>query len=742
VSQSNTMHVDYWLTDDDIQKSAAAEFAPGITDPKDLGEATMLQPGALVPWVVQRHIARRAGPHHDIRLGKDKMLSFATKKDLPKPGEKITVFQQPLHSEAYSKFQGRIPLGYGAGRVHRTDLGEVLISEATPKKVKFTIAHKKNPEDFTLVRLGAKTGKKPAWYLFNTTETKPVSYKKVHYKKVPAEQVDKLFDPSYVMSAKIDGAAAFLRLMKDHVQVLSYRARKGTGEPIIHTHRMGLAGKKFDIPKHLQGKTLRGEIYGEREGKAIPAAELGGILNAAVAKSLREQERKKIKMRMALFGVQEEDKGVEAHNLPWEQKKMVVDDALRHLPKSVFTQPPYATDAKSKKRLWEDVVTGKLPVTREGVVGFPEMGGKPVKVKQMEEGDVFIRDIFPGEGKYEGVGAGGFRYSLTPEGPIVGKVGTGFSDDERKKMWTNPEDYIGRTARVSSQEQFPSGAWRAPSYIARHEDYPLAKAAQALKTSMRKWANKRVLEKTGALDPQMLKYLLLGTGITADVALNKWLGNRVGRQLERTPGTYRPYIPRVYTRMGLDPSFTTVAVPGLGNAAFVPPREGKKFMGQMQQLGLVDNAQAKRAVRQGMILYDPQYLKPGMIAHEAGHAKIHGRPWYSPSRFVQGPLRSAASVAGLAKTMPGIFVGMKTGSPILGALTGMASGAVTNLPTWINELQASQLANKYITESIPKGRKPEEQKRLLRRAYATYLLPGIVLPALFGAGAAMMGRRK
>jgi hypothetical protein len=39
-------------------------------------------------------------------------------------------------------------------------------------------------------------------------------------------------------------------------------------------------------------------------------------------------------------------------------------------------------------------------------------------------------------------------------------------------MWNDPEAFVGRVARIHSQEQFPSGAWRAPALIALHEDYP------------------------------------------------------------------------------------------------------------------------------------------------------------------------------------------------------------------------------------------------------------------------------
>jgi hypothetical protein len=90
----------------------------------------------------------------------------------------------------------------------------------------------------------------------------------------------------------------------------------------------------------------------------------------------------------------------------------------------------------------------------------------------MQEHDVYVREITPGRNKYKDIGAGAFRYSLTPNGPIVGKVGTGLSDELRKAMNANPEEFLKRVARIKTQGQFlASGAYRAPALIALHESH-------------------------------------------------------------------------------------------------------------------------------------------------------------------------------------------------------------------------------------------------------------------------------
>ena len=454
---------------------------------RSFGNAKYLRKGDPdVRFVVQQHDARRAGKHYDYRLHgypEDKTFSFATKKEMPKPGERpIMLFQQPLHRGAYSEFEGTLPSGYGAGEVKTHSKGSILILEATPTKIKFVLSDKRYPEEFTMVRhSGAPSNPKTtrekrtqggSWLLFNTTPNKPPEHNKVKYKAIPADKIDKLMNPDYVMSEKIDGAMNLLDVVKDHVDVLSYRRRADTGGPIVHTHRLGLGGNKIDLPPHLRDATLIGETWGERNGKAIPVSELGGILNSSVSKSLKKQKEEGIKMRMALFGV-DSFKGKKLFpEQSIEEQRKLIQEYLKYLPKDIFHEPEYAHTQADKKQMWSDISSKKNKRTSEGVVAFPTKGGVPSKVKLFPENDVYIREVFPGLGKYKGKGAGGFKYSLSPEGPVVGEVGTGFTDDDRFDMIDNPDAWIGRMARISAQEQHPSGAYRVPSFIARHEDYP------------------------------------------------------------------------------------------------------------------------------------------------------------------------------------------------------------------------------------------------------------------------------
>jgi hypothetical protein len=448
----------------------------GVRDPLDNGSPTDLTVGDIVPWVRQRHEARKAGLHQDVRLGRNKMMSWATRKELPQPGQKSALFPSGLHDQSYMHFQGQIGRGYGRGKVSTLDKGEVQILKATPGNIKFATAHTGEPEIFNMVKIKGKDGK-DFWLTSNQTPTETIPGEKVHYTKIPAEKIDKLMDPNYIMSAKIDGAAAFARMMKNHVDVLSYRT-SATGKPIVHTQRMQLPDE-VKIPKELQNRMFRGEIYGEQGGKTIPAAKLGGLLNSTLANSIRRQQNDKIKLKMALFGASDPSSPESWATRPREEVRAEVLAALQHLPKGIFTEPPYAYSPGEKQKLWKAIRGGTHPLTSEGVIGFPTAGGTPAKVVTENPYDVVIRSIFPAETQ-SGKRAGGFGYSLPGKKDEVGRVGSGFTHDILRDMLKNQSKYIGRTAVVNAKEQFPSGALRAPSYRNLHEDISKVAADSAL----------------------------------------------------------------------------------------------------------------------------------------------------------------------------------------------------------------------------------------------------------------------
>jgi len=444
-----------------------------------MGDFSRFREGDTLDLVVQEHRADRAGKHFDVRIGtKDTgLLSWATRKGIPGPSGKVALFQQPVHRHEYGQFEGEIASGYGKGTVRKHDSGKLLVTKVDKGSIHLTRSDKRFPERFVLAK---PRGDNKRWLLINSTPTEKVPYDKIRYRSVAPKDAKKVLDnlqPGSSVQAKIDGAAALTKLLKGRAEVVSYRVSKETGRPIVHTERMFKGRPTISIPKKYVGSVLRGELYGTKGGKVIPPQELGGILNSSVDKSIRQQVERGVELKKSLFDIQQV--GAESTRaMDYQSRSKVLEDIIRHLPEDRFELSEGVLTPKDANALLKKVLSGKHPLTREGVVIHPPMG-KPTKIKAQQEHDVYVTGTFPGKGRLRD-SVGGVTFSTSPGGKTVGKIGTGFSDALRSELARSPSEYIGRIARVRSQERLPSGALRAPSLIALHEDYPMKKSAHLL----------------------------------------------------------------------------------------------------------------------------------------------------------------------------------------------------------------------------------------------------------------------
>jgi hypothetical protein len=430
---------------------------------KHAGNLRLLTPGQQLKWVIQRHNARRAGLHGDLRFGSPEvggLYSWAIPKNRfpTKPGESVLALRQPIHRYEYGDFEGTIESGRGAGDVAIQDSGKVVITDAGPDRIRFALLHTRNPQEYALLRKKDNT-----WFLVNTTSGTggdATKYGKVKYKAT--DDPEPYYREGVTASPKIDGAAVLLRLLKNRADVSSIRPSV-KGGPIKHTWRVG-GLDRLHIPRNLQGSVFRAELYGRRNGDVLSAAELGGLLNTATDKSIDEQRKRGVRLLLALYGAAE-------LGTPVPKDRPGLRKLFRQVELATggIAHPLQEADTPDKARLLtQQIAEGKHPLTREGVVFF-EADNRPVKYVPQHEHDVYIREIFPAETKDGSVRAGGFAYSLDPDGPVVGEVGSGFIRTDSEDMWKNPQEWVGRKARIRSRQQHPSGAYQSPVFIARHE---------------------------------------------------------------------------------------------------------------------------------------------------------------------------------------------------------------------------------------------------------------------------------
>jgi hypothetical protein len=407
---------------------------------------------------IHYHEALKAGPHYDIRLV-DPMSNIAhswAARYLPtNPGDKTLAVRQPDHTEQYTHFEGVLAGGYGAGKVSIHHQGPVEVLHADPGNIRFNEYLGTRTSRYTLVQTGGNN-----WLFYNhtpTTQNHPhIPQSKPSFKSMTIAAINPLNDQEAI-GAKIDGAANIIDLRGKHgVDLYSYRPSKKGSELIDHTYR--LQSYKIPVPQNLANTTLMGEVYAfdPETGRALPSQDTTGALVSNVWKS---------RTKVPGFGIATYDviryKGKPFQDQPYRAKLQVLNQIAQRIPQ--LPTAPIAFTPEEKRRLLGQVSSKNHPLTEEGFVIYDLNKSLPTKAKFKTDYDVYIRSIHPGAGK-NSLRTGRIMYSYTPDGPIIGRVGGGFSDEIRQDMYDHPNKYIGIPIRVFSMGKTPGGALRVPQF--------------------------------------------------------------------------------------------------------------------------------------------------------------------------------------------------------------------------------------------------------------------------------------
>lgn len=270
-----------------------------------------------------------------------------------------------------------------------------------------------------------------------------------------------------VWSVKIDGAHTVTHMQRGKTPLLySHRISKKTNSPIPYTQKL----------PHIKSKSgynalVRSETYATNKGLAVHPDIVSALLTRTVDNSLALQKEMGIKTKSALIDV-DEFEGKDMRNAPYKDKLEVMKKIVQSNPD--FTMPDIATKAKEKKSLLKNMLAGKHPQSKEGLVvhNYNDRNSPFAKAKIVNDHDVYVRGIFEETGTKEGrkAMAGGFVYSWDPDGKIMGRVGTGFNHKEKEDMLNNPNKYIGRVAKVRALDLSKNNILVKPSFDGWHVD--------------------------------------------------------------------------------------------------------------------------------------------------------------------------------------------------------------------------------------------------------------------------------
>ena len=224
---------------------------------------------------------------------------------------------------------------------------------------------------------------------------------------------------------------------------------------------------------------------------------------------------------------------------------------------------------------------------------------------------------------------------------------------------------------------------------------------------------------------------ILGSVLASHIA-----HKRLEAQLESTPKVSGGLsgVRKILESQGLPNNFVVGRAPGLRNAIFSgasSPSVIEAISRYSPDLsGKLTQSDKENASRSGMILFDPDYARAGVIAHEGGHAKIHANGGLSGIN--QKYLRPTGQVVSAFSPLFGSAAGYVSASPVIGGLVGGLSGALGSIPTIVNEAQATQHAKEYLDKSNHRMNTKENSNKALSHAYFSYLTPAII-SALGGA---------
>lgn len=430
-----------------------AMFAPGLPDKGKYDPIDKMK--GLTRMVIQKHQATQ--DHYDYRIQQDDIAHSWAAKYLPKDKKKLMLFRQPSHTAEYMDFEGTISEGYGAGKVKKIYDQVIDIVNSSEDKINFVL-----PEgEFAMIKM---QGKNPNWLLVEKNPVINAVNSKPKYKEVLPDEID-LEDENTVLEPKIDGAHNIFELHSDNInRIYSYKDKKGDDIAIDHTHQVPIL-RDAVVPKELDGTLLRGEIFAkDLEGNILPSTSIAGLLNANPIKSrLKQKEIGFLEPR--IFDIVSY-KGDNVEDDGYRDKLKMLKNIEKIVPEMKMSEVAYSPG--EKKKMFDKIKNDQHPDTREGIILWDLNKSKPIRAKFKDNYEVYIRKIFKAESKSGKDFAGGFEFSWTPRGKVVGRIGTGFTAALRKDMWENPNEYVGRIARVKSQEKYESGALRAPSFYDFH----------------------------------------------------------------------------------------------------------------------------------------------------------------------------------------------------------------------------------------------------------------------------------
>jgi ATP-dependent DNA ligase len=258
----------------------------------------------------------------------------------------------------------------------------------------------------------------------------------------------------YFLEPKHDGMRCIVERTEDGLEIYSRTGKSQLGKcPALEKQLMALP-----VGTVLDGELVFIDHWEIVQGEQVPIVDFNKtmrIMGSGVDKAVLRQLEYGQPIELIVFDVPLEG---------FDQTDRTVALFQLSLP-SVHRNPVYTENfADVHQELMDVGIEGSILKHKHGMY---ERGGRPrntwYKFKKVSTYDVVVMGTYEGEGKHEGR-LGGFIYGAFDNDELVeiGRVGGGFSDEQREYYWTNKP--FGATIEVKANELVGSGEVRTPRH--------------------------------------------------------------------------------------------------------------------------------------------------------------------------------------------------------------------------------------------------------------------------------------
>lgn len=255
----------------------------------------------------------------------------------------------------------------------------------------------------------------------------------------------------YYLTQKLDGHRTLIHIDSKNDKI-TFRTRKG--------HQIfGLDEIENEIRENYLSKVVAdvnlifdGEI-------TVVDTDITDVFNATSKIITKKDNKQKVGLKFNWFDFIPYDEFLQGKSKePYKNRRFAIDNmfenTFEHTPKFFVNVPVlYHGTEKTEIAKWSNWATkngyeGIMLNTADGFYETKRNSGL-LKVKKFHSCDGIVKGVYEGTGKYIGMLGG---INITFEKQVV-NIGSGFSDDERRIYWDNPELIIGKVCEYQYFEK-------------------------------------------------------------------------------------------------------------------------------------------------------------------------------------------------------------------------------------------------------------------------------------------------